>query len=110
MLKQDGTLVLLGSTPEIYLHDWASFLSSDFPENNRAKDGDTVRIINRATADLRPVEDILCSDSCYRELFREVALSVLEMHKPLARAEESFPWVNETRIAPWVVYVLTPSK
>jgi hypothetical protein len=27
-------------------------------------------------------------------------------HRPLGREDEPFAWVNETRIAPWVIYVL----
>jgi len=28
------------------------------------------------------------------------------MFQPLAKGDEPYPWVNETRIAPWVIYVL----
>ena len=107
LLKKDGKLVLLGSTPEIYLHEWASFTTRAYPENQKARDGDGVRIINTATADPHPVEDIRCSDEAYRAIFREVGLEVVEMLKPLASPEEPYPWVNETRIAPWVTYVLS---
>jgi hypothetical protein len=30
----------------------------------------------------------------------------VKTHKPLAHDSEPHEWVNETRIAPWVVYVL----
>jgi SAM-dependent methyltransferase len=30
-------------------------------------------------------------------------------HKPLATGDEPYRWVNETRIAPWVIYVLQES-
>jgi hypothetical protein len=53
-----------------------------------ARDGDTVRTINLAAGDERPVDDVLCSDETYRKIFREAGLDVLEMLKPLARAEE----------------------
>ena len=106
-MKENGKIVLLGSTPEIYRHEWASVSSAKFRQQNMsARDGETVRSINLAAGDQRPVDDVLCSDETYRAVFREAGLDVLEMLKPLARAEEPFSWVNETRVAPWMVYVL----
>jgi len=37
LLKDEGRIILLGSTPEIYTHEWASFTTKDFPENRLAK-------------------------------------------------------------------------
>jgi hypothetical protein len=48
----------------------------------------------------------VCSDGHYRELFRQAGLTVLEMKCPLATGSEPIPWVSETTIAPWSVYVL----
>jgi SAM-dependent methyltransferase len=107
LMKESGKMILLGSTPEIYSHEWASFSTADFRQQNmNAREGDTVRTINLAAGDQRPVDDVLCSDETYRKVFREAGLDVLEMLKPLARAEEPFSWINETRVAPWMVYVL----
>jgi hypothetical protein len=56
--------VLIVSRPEIYTHEWTSFSTKDFPENQTvAKSGDKVRIIVTDQADPRPVEDILWTDS-----------------------------------------------
>src|SRR6516164_4279121 len=55
LLKDSGRIIMLGSTPEIYTHEWASFTTKDFPENRHAKSGDTVRIIMKDVADARPV-------------------------------------------------------
>lgn len=44
-LKPGGVLVSVVSTPEIYLHEWASFSTKDFPENRQARNGDVVKII-----------------------------------------------------------------
>ncbi|MBI4402770.1 MAG: methyltransferase domain-containing protein [Deltaproteobacteria bacterium] len=106
LLMKEGKIVILGSTPEIYLNEWVSFSTVDFPQNRHAKDGDTVEIINTALADRRPAKDILCSDKSYREIFGKAGLDVLEMVRPLARLEEPFSWVRETEIPPWVIYIL----
>jgi SAM-dependent methyltransferase len=109
MLKGEGVMVNLVSAPEIYTHEWASFTTKDFPENKDARSGDKVKIIITDVEDGRPVEDIVWSDEDYREVYGRAGLELLEMFKPLARAEEPYEWISETRIAPWVVYVLKKS-
>lgn len=56
--------------------------------------------------DKRPVEDILCTDSDYREAYKRAGLTPIETHRPLAKPSEAYSWVSETTIAPWVIYVL----
>jgi SAM-dependent methyltransferase len=106
LLKNEGRIVNLVSSPEIYMHEWASFSTKDFPENKHAKSGDKVRIIITAVDDKRPVEDVVWTDEYYRETFKRAGLEVVKTHKPLAKENEPFKWINETRIAPWVIYVL----
>jgi len=108
LLKPDGVVLNLVSSPEIYLHEWASFSTKDFPENRQARSGDRVKIIMKDVTDDRPVEDVLFTDGAYRELYTLAGFEVVEMHKPLATAEEPYQWVSETEIAPWVIYVLKP--
>lgn len=36
LLNDHGRIILLGSTPDIYTHEWASFSTKDFPENRSA--------------------------------------------------------------------------
>jgi len=106
LLSSQGRIVSVVSAPEIYTHEWASFTTRDFPENRTARSGDKVRIIMTDVEDQRPVEDILWADDAYREVYREAGLEVVKMYKPLAKQSEPYEWVNETRIAPWVIYVL----
>jgi ubiquinone/menaquinone biosynthesis C-methylase UbiE len=106
LLNREGKLVLIVSRPEIYTHEWASFSTRDFPENQVAKSGDKVRIIVTDHADSRPVEDILWTVEAYREVFEEAGLRPLQKYEPLAREDEPYRWVSELQIAPWAVYVL----
>jgi len=110
VLTPEGRLVMLVSAPEIYTHEWASFSTKDFPENKYAKNGDIVRIIQTDIEDKRPVEDVICNDDAYREIFSSTGFQCIETYKPLAKESEPFAWVNETRIAPWVIYVLKKSE
>jgi len=107
VLRDDGVLVNLVSSPEIYTHEWVSFSTRDYPENRHAASGDTVRIVNLAVADRRPVEDVLWTDEAYHEVYGAADLAVVETLRPLGRSGEPFPWVSETTVSPWVVYVLT---
>jgi SAM-dependent methyltransferase len=107
LLAPDGCLVLVVSSPAIYLNEWASFSTKDFPENRHARDGDRVRIVMLDVSDRRPVEDVLCSDANYRRLFENASLELREVQSPLASGTETTRWVSETRTAPWTIYVLT---
>jgi len=106
LLTPKGTIVNLVSSPEIYTHEWASFTTKDFPENASARSGDVVRIIVTDHQDGRPVEDIVWTDESYRAVYREASLQTIQVLKPLAKGDEPYAWVNETKIAPWVIYVL----
>ncbi|MGK2857951.1 MAG: class I SAM-dependent methyltransferase [Thermoanaerobaculia bacterium] len=106
VLRRDGRLVILVSSPEIYTHEWASFTTKDFPENAAAKCGDTVKIIMTDVEDRRPVEDIVWPDADYRRVFTAAGLTVIDVHKPLGLASEPIAWVSETTVAPWTIYAL----
>lgn len=107
-LADGGRMVNLVSSPDIYLHEWASFSTRDFPENRDAESGDTVRIVMLDVDDARPVEDVLCTDEEYARLYGEAGLVPIEAHRPLGRPDEPFEWVSETAVSPWVIYVLGP--
>ena len=106
LLARDGCLILVVSAPAIYVNEWVSFSTRDFPENRDACDGDRVRIVMLDVPDRRPVEDVLCTDSHYRRLFQEAGLKVIEIQNPLAKGTEETKWVSETTTAAWTIYVL----
>jgi SAM-dependent methyltransferase len=110
LLAPGGVIVLLVSAPEIYTHEWASFTTRDFPQNRQARSGDRVRIVMTDVPDRRPVEDVLWSDQAYAASFAAAGLQMVEARRPLGREDEPYPWVTETRLAPWVVYVLRPGS
>ena len=106
LLKKDGILLNLVSSPEMYTYEWASFSTKDFPNNKYVKSGDVVPIITTDFADKRPCYDIFCSDEDYKKIFSKVKLDLIDTLKPLANGNEPYNWVNETKIAPWTIYVL----
>jgi SAM-dependent methyltransferase len=106
LLTDGGRIVNLVSSPEIYVNEWASFSTKDFPENRTALSGDTVRIVMLDVEDQRPVEDILWTDEEYQKVYKRAGLVSLNTYRPLANQDEPYSWVSETAIAPWVIYVL----
>jgi ubiquinone/menaquinone biosynthesis C-methylase UbiE len=106
ILKPTGKIIKLVSSPEIYTHEWASFTTKDFPENKKAKSGDEVRIIMTDVDDRRPVIDVVWSHESYQDLYNSAGLEIEKIYRPLAQESEPFEWVNETKIPPWVIYVL----
>ena len=109
LLTRDGRIVSLVSSPQIYVNEWASFSTKDFPENRNAKSGDLVKIVMLDVDDRRPVEDILVTDEDYLDAYRRAGLVPMATYRPLAKPSEPYAWVSETTIAPWVIYVLGSS-
>lgn len=107
LVGASGRIVALVSSPAIYTHEWASFTTKDFPENARAKAGDTVKIIMTDVEDRRPVEDVVWPDDDYRRVFAAAGLVAVDVARPLGQAAEPFAWVSETTVAPWTIYVLS---
>ena len=110
LMRSEGRIVNLVSSPKIYINEWASFSTEDFPENKYAKSGDKVRIIVTDLEDNRPVEDVIWSDEDYQEVYKRAGLELVKTYKPLAKENEPYKWVNETRISPWVIYVLKKAE
>ena len=110
LLCPGGRIILLGSTPEIYTHEWASFTTGEFARNREARSGDAVQIVLKDVADQRPVIDYLWSHEDYLRLFSGAELELLARHRPVGRQDEPQRWATELTIAPWVIYVLRRSE
>ncbi len=106
LLAGSGRLVNLVSSPDIYVNEWASFTTREFPENRDARSGEPVRIVMKDVEDRRPVVDVIWYDEDYTELFADSGLVLLAQHRPLGRPEEPIAWLSETTIAPWSISVL----
>jgi SAM-dependent methyltransferase len=105
-LRRGGRIVSLVSSSQIYVNEWTSFSTKDFPENKSAKSGDQVRIVMLDVEDKRPVVDVFWKDEDYLKVFRSAGLTHIKTYRPLAKHSEPYSWVSETTIAPWVIYVL----
>lgn len=109
-LRPEGRIITIVSTPDIYIHEWTSFSTKDFPENRVARTGDRVRIVMLDVEDRRPVEDIVWAPEDYDRVHEDAGLVCVQTIHPLGEAAEPFAWVSETRIAPWTIRVLRRSE
>ena len=75
-----------------------------------AKSEDTVRTVMKDVADARPVEDVLWLHRDYLEVFAAAGFDLVAEYRPLGRDDEPFPWLAETSVAPWVIYVVTSTS
>jgi len=106
LLAEEGVLVNIVSTPEIYIHEWVTFTTREYPENQTARSGDVVRILTTEYSDARPVDDILCPHEDYLRIYREAGLECVRVERPLAVGDEGVAWKSELEIAPWAIYFL----
>ena len=56
--------------------------------------------------DKRLVEDYIWFEKDYKQCFKKARLELVIKHYPLGKKDDLFKWMNETEIAPWVIYVL----
>jgi len=106
LLRPRGFFFNDTATTEIYTNEWVTFTTREYPENADARCGDIVRIVTTDYDDSRPVQDILWPDESYRSVYRDAGLELERVERPMATGEEDVPWVSETSIAPWAIYVL----
>lgn len=106
LMKPTGKMICLDSTPELYVNEWASFTTKNFPENWTAKTGDIVHDIMLDVEDRRPVKDIFWSMEDYNKLFNLAGLKIELTYKPLGYNNEPFDWKSEKEIAPWMIFIL----
>jgi len=110
LLAAGGRIVNIVSSPEIYVNEWVSFSTRDFPSNRLARSGETVRIVMLDVEDRRPVEDVFWTEEAYNDVYERAGLRPIQIHRPLGKPGETQEWGTELRIAPWTLYVLAPAS
>ena len=106
LLKSAGRIVNLVSSSDLYVNEWVSFTTRDFPENQIARSGDQARIVMLDVEDRRPIEDILWTHDDYLDVYQRAGLLLYRTYRPMGKPTEGFAWKTELTIAPWAIYVL----
>jgi len=107
-LKPGGMKILVAASHDLYLREWVSWSTVDFPENRQAKTGDSVKVMINDLGDRRVVEDTLWTEDAYHETFRRTPLQLLETRRPTIRPEDEYQceWISERTNAPFVFFIL----
>lgn len=110
LLRDGGRFVNIVSSPELYIHEWASFTTAPFKQNRHARSGDVVQIVTKDFAEGHVCNDVLWDDASYRDTYEAAGLEIVASYRPLGRAEDPVHWVSEQTVAPWVFWVLAKAK
>jgi SAM-dependent methyltransferase len=108
VLKPGGVKILVAASRDVYLREWVSWSSRDFPENRQARSGDRVRLVINDLGDDRIVTDTLWTEDAYRETFAATPLRLVETLRPVVRPDDTYrcDWISERTHAPFVIFVL----
>ena len=106
VIKEDGVLIAVTGSQDMYSKDWFLF-DTDYPENKELKSGGLARIYLREAA--IEFTDYYWTEADYRRFFKEVGFQLLEVHYPLGREDEPYPWKEEKTNSPYVVFVAKKS-
>lgn len=107
VLKKDGVFIAVTGSQEMYSKDWLIY-KSDFPENKNLKSGDLAKIyLNDADIEFT---DYYWTESDYRRLFKQAGFQLIEVHYPMGKESESYPWKDEKKSSPFVVFVAKKIK
>lgn len=105
-LTAGGAIINVSAAPAVYLNEWVSFSTRDFPGNRLATNGDPVSAVMLDGTDRRPVTDVLWTEEGHREVYLAAGLTPVATRQPLGRDDEPFPWITERMISPWRIDVL----
>ena len=112
VLKPGGMKILVAASRDLYLHEWVSWSSADFPENQNAKSGDPVKVVINDLGDRRIVEDTLWTEEAYQETFLRTPLQLVETIRPTAQPDDEYrcEWISERTHAPFVFFILRSTR
>ena len=103
VLSDEGVIIVVTGSEDYYCHDWASF-EMDRSGVQTLTSGCKVKISIRGTGIV--LFDYYWTDHDYRSVFQQSGFDVVEVVQPLARGDEPFAWVSESRFPCWTIYVL----
>lgn len=102
VLKKEGVLIALTGSHTMYSKDWLIF-GVDFPENRSLRSGDLARVLLK-DANIE-FTDYYWTEEDYRRYFRDSGFDLIKVHYPLGKREEPYPWKDELKSSPFVIFV-----
>lgn len=106
VLKDDGVLIALTGSQDMYSKDWFLF-KTNYPENNHLTSGALAKVY-LCDADIE-FTDFYWTEADYRNFFSKAGFELAEVHYPLGNEKEQFPWKDEKTHSPYVIFVAKKS-
>ena len=101
-LKDNGIFIAVTASDIFYQHEWLSY-KTNYPGNDKLKSSDVAKFYLK---DLEvELTNYYWTQDDNDELFKESGLEIVEELLPLGSKDDGIPWINETKIAPYVIYV-----
>lgn len=103
VLKKGGTFIAITGSENMYSHPWLS-LGVECEKNKNIVSGARVKIqLKEINLELY---DYFWTDKDYKKIINKSGFSLLEKINPLGKDNDGYSWVSETKISPYVIYIL----
>lgn len=102
VMKNDGVFLALTASQDAYSKDWLIY-NTNYPENKNLKSGDLAKAYDRG-ANIEFM-DYYWTEADYRRLFKQAGFQLIEVHYPVGKESEPYPWKDEKTNSPFVVLV-----
>lgn len=108
-MKTGACLIATTGTPEMYNRNnqWVT-LDANFPENDNLQSGSLAKVSLILPDGVITFNDYYWTEDDYRECFTAAGLSLISADYPLGSEQEclDWKWKDETKVAPYVIFVL----
>lgn len=102
IMKDNGVLITIAGSQEMYTKNWFIF-NSNYPENKDLKSGDLAKVyLNDGEIEFT---DFYWTEADYRSFFKKAGFELVEVHYPLGKENEPYPWKDEKIYSPFIVLV-----
>lgn len=102
VMKNDGVFLALTASQDAYSKNWLIY-NINYPENKNLKSGDLAKAYDRG-ANIEFM-DYYWTEADYQRLFQQAGFQLVEVHYPVGKESEPYPWKDEKTSSPFVVLV-----
>ncbi len=106
VLKDSGTFISVTGSENMYSEKKWMLFDTNYPQNKHLKSGDMAKILLKG-ADIE-FTDYYWLESDYKECFKKAGFNLMEILYPLGKYSEPFPWNQERKSSPFVIFVAKP--
>ena len=106
VMRQDGLFIAVTGSQELYSRNWFIW-DTDYLCNVNPQSGDKVKFFLRDSE--IEFTDFFWTEIDYRRFFNKAGFSILDIHYPLGSVDEPYPWKDEIKYSPFVIFIVKPN-